>query len=58
MNELLLKIYHHLPAPAWVISLVVLAVVAIGVLLGLRMYASSRVAGETPAHSGVTPGQR
>jgi NADH-quinone oxidoreductase subunit L len=37
---------HHLPAPAWVISLVVLAVVAAGVLLGLRMYAARPVAGE------------
>ncbi len=45
---------HHLPAPAWVISLVVLAVVAIGVLLGLRMYASRGVAGETPADEDVS----
>jgi NADH-quinone oxidoreductase subunit L len=45
---------HHLPAPAWVISLVVLAVVAIGVLLGLRMYAASGVAGETPADEDVS----
>jgi NADH-quinone oxidoreductase subunit L len=44
---------HHLPAPAWVISLVVLAVVAIGVLLGLRMYAARAIPGETPAQVSV-----
>ncbi|HJR90394.1 MAG TPA: NADH-quinone oxidoreductase subunit L [Aeromicrobium sp.] len=45
---------HHLPAPAWVISLVVLAVVALGVLLGLRMYAARAIPGETPADREVS----
>ena len=40
--------HPHLPVPAWVISLVVLAVVAVGVVLGLRMYAARPVAGESP----------
>ncbi|HUS21366.1 MAG TPA: NADH-quinone oxidoreductase subunit L [Aeromicrobium sp.] len=45
---------HHLPAPAWAISLVVLAVVALGILLGLRMYAARAIPGETPADSSVS----
>jgi len=45
---------HDLPAPAWVISLVVLAVVAIGVLLGWRMYGARAIAGETPADQDVS----
>ena len=45
---------HHLPAPGWAISLVVLAVVALGILLGLRMYAARAIPGETPADSSVS----
>lgn len=45
---------HHLPVPAWVISLAVLAVVAIGVLLGLRMYAARTIPGESPADDDVS----
>jgi NADH-quinone oxidoreductase subunit L len=45
---------HHLPAPAWAISLAVLAVVALGILLGLRMYAARAIPGETPADSSVS----
>ena len=45
---------HHLPVPAWVISLAVLAVVAVGVLLALRMYAARAVPGETPADGEVS----
>jgi NADH-quinone oxidoreductase subunit L len=37
-----------------VISLAVLAVVAIGVLLGLRMYAGRAIPGETPPDSDVS----
>jgi NADH-quinone oxidoreductase subunit L len=44
---------HQLPAPTWVISLAVLAVVAIGVLLALRMYAARAIPGETPAQVSV-----
>jgi len=39
---------HELPAPAWVISLAVLAIVVIGVVLGFRKYAGSPVASEAP----------
>jgi len=45
---------HALPAPAWAISLVVLAVVALGILLGLRMYAVRAIPGETPADQDVS----
>ena len=39
---------HHLPVPVWVVSVAVLAVVAVGVFLGLRMYAAQAIPGETP----------
>jgi NADH-quinone oxidoreductase subunit L len=45
---------HHLPVPAWVISLAVLAVVAIGVFLGWRTYAARAIPGETPADEDVS----
>ena len=45
---------HHLPVPAWVISLAVLAVVAVGVLLALRMYAARAIPGETPPDEDVS----
>ena len=45
---------HHLPVPAWVISLAVLAVVAVGVLLALRMYAGRAIPGETPPDEDVS----
>jgi NADH-quinone oxidoreductase subunit L len=47
---------HHpdLPVPVWVISLVVLAVVALGVVLGLRMYAARPVAAEAPDDRAVS----
>ncbi len=44
---------HHLPVPAWVISLAVLAVVAVGVLLGLRMY-TRVIPAESPADDDVS----
>ncbi|HUQ00470.1 MAG TPA: NADH-quinone oxidoreductase subunit L, partial [Aeromicrobium sp.] len=44
---------HHLPAPAWAISLAVLAVVAVGVLLGFRMYAARAIPGEAPERVSV-----
>ena len=40
--------------PAWVISLAVLAVVAVGVLLALRMYAGRAIPGETPPDEDVS----
>jgi NADH-quinone oxidoreductase subunit L len=45
---------HALPAPAWAISIVVLAVVALGILLGLRMYAARAIPGQTPADQDVS----
>ena len=45
---------HHLPVPAWVISLAVLAVVALGVSLGWRTYAARAVPGEAPADEDVS----
>ncbi|MFL6090733.1 MAG: NADH-quinone oxidoreductase subunit L [Aeromicrobium sp.] len=45
---------HQLPAPAWAISLAVLAVVAVGVLFGLRMYAVQPIPGETPSDREVS----
>jgi NADH-quinone oxidoreductase subunit L len=45
---------HHLPVPAWVISLAVLAVVAIGVSLGWRTYGARAIPGETPADEDVS----
>lgn len=48
---------HHV-APVWVVTTVILAVVAVGILIAYRMYASKPVPEEVPAGSALTVAAR
>ncbi|OBB47343.1 NADH-quinone oxidoreductase subunit L [Mycobacterium sp. 852002-51961_SCH5331710] len=48
---------HHV-APVWVVTTVILAVVAVGILIAYRMYATKPVPDEVPAGSALTVAAR
>lgn len=48
---------HHI-APVWVVTTVILAVVAVGILIAYRMYATKPVPDEVPAGSALTVAAR
>lgn len=48
---------HHV-APVWVVTTVILAVVAVGIVIAYRMYASKSVPEEVPAGSALTVAAR
>ena len=48
---------HHV-APVWVVTTVILAVVAVGILIAYRMYATKPVPADVPAGSALTVAAR